>query len=142
MDARPLPVPGCTDPQSETFNSAATLDDGSCAYARDKFIGMYSVSSKECSDEDITALYGLQSLRIAPYRNYAALVEVTFPNSIDTHFGVGQVSGNSLWILSNDPNKRIELSATVSEGTLTGRFVITKAEDGTARSVCSFEAEK
>ncbi|MBT8190515.1 MAG: hypothetical protein HKN67_04740 [Saprospiraceae bacterium] len=34
-------VEGCTDPQSTNYNADATIDDGSCAYERDAFIGEY-----------------------------------------------------------------------------------------------------
>ena len=33
---------GCTDPEAENYNSEATSNDGTCIYARDKFVGEYS----------------------------------------------------------------------------------------------------
>lgn len=37
-------VEGCTDPEAENYNAEATVSDGSCVYARDKFIGNYTGS--------------------------------------------------------------------------------------------------
>ncbi len=34
-------VEGCTDPDAENYNVNATVEDESCVYARDKFIGDY-----------------------------------------------------------------------------------------------------
>ena len=39
---------GCTDPDALNYNSDATKDDGTCEYARDKFLGAFSGTS-ECS---------------------------------------------------------------------------------------------
>ncbi len=33
---------GCTDPLSENYDNDADIDNGTCTYARDKFIGTYS----------------------------------------------------------------------------------------------------
>ena len=35
------PIKGCTNIDAENYNSEAEEDDGSCVYARDKFIGEY-----------------------------------------------------------------------------------------------------
>lgn len=35
---------GCTDSQAENYDSDAKKDDGSCVFARDKFIGTYNVN--------------------------------------------------------------------------------------------------
>lgn len=34
-------IEGCTDPQSNNYDAEATLDDGSCTYDRDAFLGSY-----------------------------------------------------------------------------------------------------
>lgn len=33
---------GCTDPLSENYDNDADVDDGTCTYARDKFIGTFA----------------------------------------------------------------------------------------------------
>jgi len=38
-------IDGCTDPNASNYNSAATANDGSCIYARDRYIGYYKVTS-------------------------------------------------------------------------------------------------
>jgi hypothetical protein len=38
-------IPGCTDPEAMNYSSDANMDDGNCAYARDKFIGNYFATS-------------------------------------------------------------------------------------------------
>lgn len=37
-------VEGCTDPSSLNYNADATLDDGSCLYFADTYLGDYAVS--------------------------------------------------------------------------------------------------
>ena len=34
-------VPGCTDSEAENFNPDADVTDGTCSYARDKFLGTF-----------------------------------------------------------------------------------------------------
>lgn len=34
-------IEGCTDPEGTNYNAEATIDDGSCTYERDAFIGEY-----------------------------------------------------------------------------------------------------
>ncbi len=44
--------PGCTDPDALNYVSDANMDDGTCEYARDKFLGNYSGTS-ECIPNDL-----------------------------------------------------------------------------------------
>lgn len=34
-------IEGCTDPASDSFNSEATVDDGTCRFLRDDYVGIY-----------------------------------------------------------------------------------------------------
>ena len=43
-------IPGCTDPDSSSYDPTATEDDGSCAYVRDKFVGFWK-GSADCSKD-------------------------------------------------------------------------------------------
>ncbi|MEM1327222.1 MAG: hypothetical protein AAGI23_14770 [Bacteroidota bacterium] len=45
-------VSGCTDPDSINFSADATLDDGSCMFLRDQYIGTYNITTDNCSRED------------------------------------------------------------------------------------------
>lgn len=38
----PEPVLGCTDENAENYNAAATQNDNSCVFARDKFLGEFN----------------------------------------------------------------------------------------------------
>lgn len=44
----PEVVSGCTDPTALNYNPNATVSNGSCTYARDQFIGSFSVLNDDC----------------------------------------------------------------------------------------------
>lgn len=46
-------VYGCTNPESENFNPDATVDDGSCTYIRDRFLGTYKSTGNQFCDEEL-----------------------------------------------------------------------------------------
>lgn len=45
---------GCMDPNAENYNADADTDDGSCTYARTKFIGTYG-AGESCDGADATS---------------------------------------------------------------------------------------
>jgi len=42
-------ISGCMDPESSNFSSSATLDDGSCRFFADEYVGMYDIATTNCS---------------------------------------------------------------------------------------------
>lgn len=47
-------IPGCMDEKAENFNTEATQDDGACTYAKEKFIGNYTVTQSCVYEDDTT----------------------------------------------------------------------------------------
>lgn len=135
---------GCTDPESENYDRAASSDDGSCVYARDKFPGTYSVSSLEFQADYDGYISLVKSILITPDLSQAGRVNIKFVDNLNLEFGNGEVDGNALRAVNirSTPNEAfIELKATQIDGLLTGQFVITSA-DQSKEYVCSFVASK
>lgn len=135
---------GCTDPESENYDRAASSDDGSCVYARDKFPGTYSVSSLESQADYDGYISLVRSILVAPDFSQAGRVRIKFVDNLNLEFGIGEIDGNALRavnIRSNPDEEFIELKATQIDGLLTGQFVITAA-DQSKEYVCSFIASK
>lgn len=82
---------GCTDPLSENYDENASIDDGSCVFARDKFIGSYNVVSDDCVN-------GTYTIRIDPSSNNAAKIIISNLNKLSSLTVIGSVSESSFVI--------------------------------------------
>lgn len=107
---------GCTDPDAENYNKDANVDDGSCTYARDKFLGSYQVS-EACTTGNysysvtiVESVTAPNMILIQNFGNFATTVNVpatvsgeniTFNYTQDgvTFSGSGSITGNTLVII-------------------------------------------
>lgn len=142
------------DPEAENFNPDATLEDASCVYARDKFIGSF-IGSLSCpaplpNSEGFVMVFS-EGL------NDVSQVEISFQNAaVPIPILVGTVEGNVVTIdeietsIALDPNiPDIKTTLTFSgEGTidssgngLTGSITVTIVLFGQTLT-CEFTATK
>lgn len=107
-------VSGCTDPNAENYNPDADKDDGSCSFARDKFIGSYNVN-ENCDSGNwnysisITeSSSSFNAIVISNFGDYSVNVRavvsganITFNDTQSgiTFSGSGNISGNTLTII-------------------------------------------
>jgi len=107
-------VEGCTNANSDNFNAEATVDDGSCVLAREKFLGSYNVNETCTSGtftysitvtESTTAEDAIVINNFGSYNlNVRATVSGENINYNDTQNGItfsgrGSISGNTLTII-------------------------------------------
>ena len=91
-------VMGCTDPDAENYNAEATTDDGTCTYARDKFVGSY-LGTFQCPG--LLAIISSDSLvftiaeSLDPANKDEVIVTLTNVGGL-TFDLTGTVSGNNL----------------------------------------------
>jgi hypothetical protein len=107
-------VEGCTDPAAETFNPDANIDDGTCIYARDKFLGTYQVT-EACTSGDYSysiiiteSSTSIDAIVIGNFGNFSTTVNLvaTVNSSSDISFqytqdgvtfaGGGTLTGNTM----------------------------------------------
>lgn len=109
---------GCTDPLSENFDASATTDDGSCTYARTKFLGSYNVS-ETCGSGNFsytisvgTSTTGADKVVINNFGGYGSSLvasvsgsNITFNESLNisggnvNFSGSGSIVGNTFTII-------------------------------------------
>lgn len=147
-------VPGCMDSAAENYNADATEDNGSCVYARDKFIGTF-VGTLNCeaplpNDEGFTMTF-------AEGLNNGDEVEISFQNTqAPIPVLTGKVNGNTIVIepmetsIALDPNKPDEKTNLEFSGeavlndagnTLAGTINVKVVLLGQTLS-CTFSADK
>lgn len=93
------PVQGCTDSASENYNANAEEDDGTCVYARDKFIGVYDGSS-DCEGALVipTLTNPALTFEVAPKVGDNVSVQVSLPiQGVPVAFDA-TVEGNNLTV--------------------------------------------
>ena len=105
---------GCTDSAAENYDGDAEEDDGSCVYAREKFLGSYDVNENCSSGNDnyssviTTSTTGLDKIVISNFYNFGESILATVNggniNFNDTKGGVnysgsGSISGSTLTII-------------------------------------------
>ncbi|MCB0736033.1 MAG: hypothetical protein KDC92_00875 [Bacteroidetes bacterium] len=102
---------GCTNPNAQNYNADATEDDGTCTFARDAFIGNYSVSQTCVFENDTTFQIKVEAgpndneIVISNFFGWNANIratvkdnEITFKEEqLETIFeGTGYLSGQNL----------------------------------------------
>ena len=105
---------GCTDSAAENYDTNAEEDDGSCTYAREKFLGSYDVNENCTSGNDNYAITitssttGSDKIVISNFYNSQQSVSATVNGSNinfnDTKGGInysgsGSISGSTLTII-------------------------------------------
>lgn len=110
-----VPQSGCTDPSSLNYDENGDVDNGSCVYARDKFLGSFNVISDNCegasyiiridssSQDDqkilINNLNNVSALTLTGLVNDNSFVIESINFNGQTISGNGQVNSNVLSIV-------------------------------------------
>lgn len=108
---------GCTDELAENYESKAKKDDGSCTFARTKFLGTYNCS-RSCSYEP-NATFSM-TITEGPNNN-----EILISNFGDFNFSLkATVSGNNLTFKDNDPVATFEGTGYITNNDLQLNFEV------------------
>jgi len=102
-------VMGCTDAEAENFDALAVVDDNTCIYARDKFLGDY-LSSLNCPNDAVLMAISTDSLTFAISEG----LDQADNSAVNVTFTSGVVSGLSFAAAISGMN------LTIPETTLTG----------------------
>ncbi|MEM1122313.1 MAG: hypothetical protein AAGJ18_17840, partial [Bacteroidota bacterium] len=68
-------ISGCANPDATNFLSTATVDDGSCTFLRDSYLGNYNVTTSDCAPSG--DFYENITIQIAPNDNSSDGVDLT-----------------------------------------------------------------
>ncbi len=128
------PVPGCTDEQSENYDSEATEDNGSCTYARTKFLGDY-IGPFTCTNPLLKGVLDSDSLEfvikeaVADDRQLVVLGLLIEGIPVDLE---GMINGNELIIRDTFTNFAIPDFPNPVDSTQTLTLIANVIGDGTA----------
>ena len=143
-DDADMPISGCDDSSALNFNADATINDGSCAYERDLFLGLYQSVRTGCLPSDNFLQDAIVTFKIEPFANATDQVKILVGGVHSALNFVGDVSADKLII--NDevdlfesvvsdafmfggvpylfPTFQLSGTLTHSDGQLTGRLTI------------------
>ncbi|MDX2001274.1 MAG: hypothetical protein SFW35_02520 [Chitinophagales bacterium] len=118
---------GCTDPNSINYDADAKEDDGTCEYARDKFIGTYQVhdSCFIVYDNPNTGMNDTQ-IEVDDYLLYieadSIATNVRFRKQSDTFYKSAIVNGNNFSYTYSPSTATEEGNGSINGDTLTWQY--------------------
>lgn len=119
---------GCTDPQAENYDADADEDNGSCTYARTKFIGNYNVN-ENCDSGNYTFASSISE-------STTAVDQIIINNLGDFGSNVrATVSGSNLTISDTQGGINFSGSGSIADNTLT--IIYTASANGQTDSCTS-----
>lgn len=111
---------GCTDSVAENFSSKAKKDDGTCTYARTKFIGTFSTNETCTFSSDSYPMTVTESstdkTKVIIFNIYGAGESIT-----------GTVSGSTVTFNQTVSGSNVSGTGTLSGSTLTINYSITES---------------
>jgi hypothetical protein len=96
-------IRGCMDPTAVNFDSSATINDGSCTFLRDEYIGSYDVQLSSC---DKTAFFS----------NLKVVINPDGSNSSDVGIVVNNVYVRALIFKGSVSNSGISINSSYEAG--------------------------
>lgn len=129
---------GCTDPNGENYNADAETDDGSCTYARTKFIGTYG-AGESCDGN------AAMPIVISIAESSSATNEIVINNETNGITIIGVVSGNNVSFNDTSEISGITINVigngtySVSNGeeSIDAEYVITQTNSSGQSSISS-----
>ena len=107
-------VKGCTNSEAINYAESANLEDGSCEFARDKFLGTWS-GTKLCSANPLDSTTSIQVIAIA--NNFRSITITNFPfDGISVTANVNSSDLNKIIIPDQPINNDLDVFNISGEG--------------------------
>jgi hypothetical protein len=107
-------VKGCMNSEATNYSENANLDDGTCVFARDKFLGNWS-GSKLCSVNPLDSTISVQVIAIT--NNFRSILIKNFPfDGIDVNASVNSSDEFKLIIPAQEINNDLDVFTISGEG--------------------------